>query len=192
MSTLLDDIGYEEWLATNAEDEKESERRNKNVQELISWVQQLVKKDASIDLSGVVSSLTLFDIIERQDNEKNTDSVSITTLHAAKGLEFSNVYIAGFEEGIMPHRNSTTEIEIQEERRVAYVGITRAKKNLTLSYSKTRKRYGQIEPCEPSRFLEELPEDEIQWPSGNSSQTSDKKVGLETIAQLRMSLGNQK
>ena len=192
LSTLLDDVGYEEWLATNAEDEKESERRNKNVQELLSWVQQLVKKDTSIDLSGVVSSLTLFDIIERQDNEKNTDSVSITTLHAAKGLEYSNVYIAGFEEGIMPHRNSTTEIEIQEERRVAYVGITRAKKSLTLSYSKTRKRYGQIEPCEPSRFLEELPEEEIQWPSGNSSQTSDKKVGLETIAQLRMSLGNQK
>ena len=192
LSTLLDDIGYEDWLATNAEDEKESERRNKNVQELLSWVQQLVKKDTSIDLSGVVSSLTLFDIIERQDNEKNTDSVSITTLHAAKGLEYSNVYIAGFEEGIMPHRNSTTEIEIQEERRVAYVGITRAKKNLTLSYSRTRKRYGQIEPCEPSRFLEELPEEEIQWPSGNSSPTSDKKVGLETIAQLRMSLGNQK
>jgi len=190
LSTLLEDVDYEEWLANNAEDEKESERRNKNVQELLSWIQQIVKKDPSIDLAGVVSSLTLFDIIERQDNEKNTDSVSITTLHAAKGLEYSNVYIAGFEEGILPHRNSTTEIEIQEERRVAYVGITRAKRNLTLSYSKTRKRYGQIEPCEPSRFLDELPEEEIQWPGGNASQTVDKKVGLETIAQLRMSLKN--
>jgi ATP-dependent DNA helicase Rep len=162
------------------------------VQELLTWIKNIVKKEPSIDLAGVVSSLTLFDIIERQDNEKNTDSVSITTLHAAKGLEYSNVYIAGFEEGILPHRNSITEVEIQEERRVAYVGITRAKKTLTLTYSKTRKRYGQIESCEPSRFLEELPEDEIQWSGKKSSQNTNKKIGLETIAQLRMSLKNRK
>jgi ATP-dependent DNA helicase Rep len=192
LSTLLADIGYEEWLVTISEDEKEFERRNKNVQELLTWIKNIVKKEPSIDLAGVVSSLTLFDIIERQDNEKNTDSVSITTLHAAKGLEYSNVYIAGFEEGILPHRNSITEVEIQEERRVAYVGITRAKKTLTLTYSKTRKRYGQIESCEPSRFLEELPEDEIQWSGKKSSQNTNKKIGLETIAQLRMSLKNRK
>jgi ATP-dependent DNA helicase Rep len=113
------------------------------------------------------------------------------TLHAAKGLEFPHVFIVGMEEGLLPHRVSleagpdgTTAIE--EERRLAYVGITRAKNTLTFTYAKRRKRYGEVVECEPSRFLSELPADDVQW-EGKSSTTPEQKQerGGTHLAHLR-------
>ncbi len=89
--------------------------------------------------------MTLFDIAERKDSDNNVDGVALTTLHAAKGLEYPHVYLAGFEENLIPHRSSIEQDTIEEERRLAYVGITRAQRTLTMSFSRTRKRYGQIE-----------------------------------------------
>jgi ATP-dependent DNA helicase Rep len=107
-------------------------------------------------------------MLERNSEEKDQDAVALMTLHAAKGLEFPSVFLVGVEEELLPHANSVDEQSIQEERRLAYVGITRAQKNLTISYAKTRSRYGEASTVEPSRFLDELPPEHLEW--------EDKKV----------------
>jgi ATP-dependent DNA helicase Rep len=187
---LLDDISFDDWLDTIAPDEKQRERKKNNIRELLSWIKKISEKNPGYELIDVVSSLMLFDVLDRRENEGKAGSVSLTTLHAAKGLEFPHVYIAGFEEGILPHHASTDDASIEEERRIAYVGITRAMKTLTLTYCNTRKRYGQVEICEPSRFLDELPQSEIEWERNGSEQKSSQKTGLDTLEKLRSRLAH--
>ena len=85
------------------------------------------------------------------------------TLHTSKGLEFPYVFLVGMEEDILPHANSLEDNGLEEERRLAYVGITRAKQHLTITFAKTRNRFGEKITCEPSRFLDELPPELIEW-----------------------------
>jgi len=85
------------------------------------------------------------------------------TLHGSKGLEFPHVFMAGVEEDLLPQRNSLEENGEEEERRLMYVGLTRARESLTLSFARHRKRYGEKVSCEPSRFLDELPKDLLDW-----------------------------
>jgi ATP-dependent DNA helicase Rep len=85
------------------------------------------------------------------------------TLHGSKGLEFPYVFLAGVEEDLLPHRNSLDEGGEEEERRLMYVGITRAQYALTLSFAKRRRRFGELIECEPSRFLDELPAELLDW-----------------------------
>ena len=129
--------------------------------------------------------MTLFDIAERKNSEDKSDAVSLTTLHAAKGLEYPHVFLAGFEEDLIPHRTSINEGNVDEERRLAYVGITRARRTLTISFSRSRKRYGQITPCDPSRFLDELPTEDLAWDSAQTDDNADHEVGKGTLEQLK-------
>jgi ATP-dependent DNA helicase Rep len=85
------------------------------------------------------------------------------TLHGSKGLEFPHVFMVGVEEDLLPHRNSLNDGGEAEERRLMYVGITRARQSLTLSFARRRRRYGETVSCEPSRFLDELPPDLLEW-----------------------------
>jgi len=113
------------------------------------------------------------------------------TLHAAKGLEFNYVCIVGLEEEILPHRVSIDEQGIEEERRLFYVGITRAMKNLTLSYANKRRRFGETISCEPSRFLQELPQEELIW-EGKGEETSPEQQQMNKkahLANMRAMLG---
>jgi len=110
-------------------------------------------------------------------------------LHAAKGLEFPHVFLVGIEENILPHQNSIETGNIEEERRLAYVGITRAQKTLTFSYCTHRKRYGELAECEPSRFLGELPEDDLEWLNKkNLPQEEIRQRGKASLAQLKAML----
>ena len=84
------------------------------------------------------------------------------TVHAAKGLEFDYVFISGLEEGLFPHQNSLDDLELEEERRLCYVGITRARNHLHLCHSETRYRYGTRDVCKPSRFLREIPKELVK------------------------------
>jgi len=185
---LLGDIQFDDWLDQTSDDEKAAERRKENVVELQRWIERIYQADESRTVADVVAALTLFDITARQENDDKVDGVALTTLHAAKGLEYGHVYLAGFEENLLPHRSSIEQNTIEEERRLAYVGITRAKRTLTITCSRTRKRYGQIETCEPSRFLEELPADELNWEGKTTDPQANRAAGRGTLDSLRRML----
>jgi ATP-dependent DNA helicase Rep len=190
---LVQDMDYPGWLRETSASDKTAERRLANVDELVSWLSALNKGEPQDkSLSEMVNQLTLMDILERQDEETGGDRVHLMTLHAAKGLEFPHVFLVGMEEELLPHRASIEDDNIEEERRLAYVGITRAQRSLSLSYSNQRKRYGEITECEPSRFLEELPAQELQW-SGRKSDGSKEETrerGQAHLSHLRSLLTN--
>jgi len=163
----------------------------KNVNELIEWLKRIADKDTDVqkNLAEIVSKIMLMDIMERNQEEETTDQVSLMTLHAAKGLEFPHVFLIGIEENILPHQSSIEADNIEEERRLAYVGITRAQRTCTFSYCTHRKRYGEIAECEPSRFLNELPADDLEWV--NKKQLTPeviKERGKANLANLKTML----
>jgi ATP-dependent DNA helicase Rep len=185
---LVADIGYHGWIEQTSESESEARRRIENVDELLNWITRIQSDDARKSLPDVVAALTLFDIVERKEEDEIGDKVALMTLHAAKGLEFPHVFLAGLEENILPHKSSIEEESIEEERRVAYVGITRAEVSLTLSFARSRRRYGQIEACEPSRFIAELPNDDLSWIGKNDSSETGRATGKKTLSSLRQML----
>lgn len=187
---LLDDIDYEGWLREQSKDIETAERRWKNVMELMAWLMRLQKKDSEASVAELMAQLSLMDILQRNEDETESDAVQLMTLHAAKGLEFPHVFLVGFEEELIPHATSIAEDNIEEERRLAYVGITRAEKSLTLTMARTRKRFGEKIVCEPSRFIEELPEDDIEWLGGKASkEKSTQDKGKSHLAGLKALLG---
>jgi len=187
----ISQIGYEQWLRENSKTKESAERKMKNVYELIDWLKRIADKQASgtNSLSEIVAKIMLMDIMERNQEQEASDQVSLMTLHAAKGLEFPHVFLIGMEENILPHQNSIDTDNIDEERRLAYVGITRAQQTLTFSYCTHRKRYGEVVECEPSRFLSELPEDDLEWV--NKKQLAPeviKERGKASLANLKSML----
>ncbi len=153
---LLREVGYESWLSESSPNAKAAQRRWKNVEDWLDWLGRLREQGYS-RLSEMASRMSLMGILERQEDEQERDAVALMTLHAAKGLEFPHVFIVGLEEELLPHRESSDPERLEEERRLFYVGITRARQTLTLTLAKRRRRYGETVLCEPSRFLEELP-----------------------------------
>jgi len=130
--------------------------------------------------------MMLLDSLERNEEAEKTDQIKLMTLHAAKGLEFPYVYLIGMEEGILPQQNSIDTEQIEEERRLAYVGITRAQQQLTFSYCAQRKKYGDVTSTEPSRFLTELPVDDLDWAAVNKKNPEEqKKKGQESLALMK-------
>jgi len=112
--------------------------------------------------------------------------VQLMTLHAAKGLEFPHVFLIGMEEGLLPHRNSLEGGAIEEERRLAYVGITRARETLTLSWARQRRQYGEKIDTTPSRFLDELPQSDLERVGGTEAdREKNSERGRETLASLQ-------
>jgi len=158
---FLIELGYDHWLMETSSSPKVAEGRWNNVQELCRWIKDGLAQSDSPDLAEVVNQLLIRDL---QQQEEDSDSVQLLTLHAAKGLEYSQVYMVGMEEDLLPHRSSIEEDNIEEERRLCYVGITRAKHGLVMTLAKKRRRFGEVSATEPSRFLEELPQEEIDWP----------------------------
>ena len=158
---LVERIGYEAWLRDQADKPEHAERRIENVRELLAWLGRLHAEDPAqglTDLMGRLALLTSLDTDKEPDQE-----VRLMTLHGSKGLEFPHVFVAGVEEDLLPHRNSLEDGGEAEERRLMYVGITRAQQSLTLSYARNRRRFGEAVRCEPSRFLEELPAELLEW-----------------------------
>ena len=164
--SMLASLHYEEYLYEYATSSKAAEMQSKNVATLFDWVADMLKGDEfnePMNLNQIVTRLTLRDMLERGEEEDDSDQVQLMTLHASKGLEFPYVFLIGMEEGILPHQTSIDEDNVEEERRLAYVGITRAQRNLWFSLCKERRQFGELIRPEPSRFLLELPEDDLQW-----------------------------
>ena len=176
---LLAKIQYEAYLYETATSPKAAEMQSHNVQTLFEWVQGMLEGDeieAPMTLVQVVNRLTLRDMLERGEDDDEADQVQLMTLHASKGLEFPHVFLIGMEEGILPHQNSLDDDNVEEERRLAYVGITRAQQTLTFSLCKERRQYGEIIKPEVSRFLLELPQDDLVWESDKPKMTEEQKV----------------
>lgn len=190
---MLEDIDYLGWLHQLSSSTAIAENRWKNIVVLIESLgkQQKEAEDEDerqeFDIEQAIAKLVLRDILDRQEEEdESLDRVQLMTLHAAKGLEFPYTYLIGMEEDLLPHRNSIEQNTIEEERRLCYVGITRARKNLTLTYARKRKQFGEVSNTTPSRFLSELPESLIQWEGrGDSTPEQNTARGQQTLAGLK-------
>jgi len=173
---MVEEIDYRGWLEEVTGDPNQANRRMENVEELIAWVGRIIDQDTEDkNIGDIAARLTLMDLLERQEDENQDDAVSLMTLHAAKGLEFPHVYIIGMEEEILPHRTSIEEDDVEEERRLAYVGVTRAQRSLVFTLANSRKRYGEKVECEESRFLRELPGDDLIWTSEKSKVDPEER-----------------
>ena len=164
----------------------ESISRVENIEELLNGVQDFI--DGQEDL--VESKITLADFLEDvaliTDLDKNTNNeeprVSLMTIHLAKGLEFPHVYIVGMEEDLFPSAlSSTTRSDLEEERRLFYVALTRGMKKINLSYSKTRYRWGKLNDCEPSRFIDEIDEKYVNYNRNKSSLFNSNAVSTNKL-----------
>ena len=187
---MLADIHYEEYLYEYATSAKAAEMQSKNVATLFDWVADMLKGDEfnePMSLSQVVTRLTLRDMLERGEDDDEANQVQLMTLHASKGLEFPHVFLIGMEEGILPHQTSIDEDNVAEERRLAYVGITRAQQTLCFTLCKERRQFGELIKPEPSRFLLELPQDDLQWERDKPPMTEQQKQEktAANIANLR-------
>ena len=187
---MLADIHYEEYLYEYATSVKAAEMQSKNVATLFDWVADMLKGDEfnePMSLSQVVTRLTLRDMLERGEDDDEANQVQLMTLHASKGLEFPHVFLIGMEEGILPHQTSIDEDNVAEERRLAYVGITRAQQTLCFTLCKERRQFGELIKPEPSRFLLELPQDDLQWERDKPPMTEQQKQEktAANIANLR-------
>ena len=187
---MIRDIDYEAWLNQLSSSEDVAERRMSNVNFLIDSLQRVMNEE-QVALDEAISRLVLRDLLEQQEEEEaSDDSVQLMTLHASKGLEFPHVFIIGMEEKLLPHRASIDDGNIEEERRLAYVGITRARQTLSMTMARKRRQFGETINCEPSRFIEELPADDLQWQGGeeDTAQANEER-GQETLASLKSLFG---
>ena len=198
---MLHEMDYEAWLYQNASAPTIAERRMANVWTLIDQLEKSLRQDPeesgsaletdanaeTDDVEAAISRLVLRDILEQQAEEDDTDRVQLLTMHASKGLEFPHVYLMGLEEELLPHRNAIEMGTVEEERRLAYVGITRARRTLTLTLARQRKAFGELMDCAPSRFLDELPDGDLEWEGRADKEDPDRKQarGQDAIAGLR-------
>jgi ATP-dependent DNA helicase Rep len=187
---MVRDMEYQDWLLQTSSGPPMAEKRMANVETLISSLQtsleKAVEKNDNADMGDAVARLVLMDLLERQEEEDETDRVQMMTLHSAKGLEFPHVFLMGMEEELLPHRNAVEEGNVEEERRLAYVGITRAKRTLAITLARKRKQYGELIECSPSRFLEELPEEDLEWQGrGDDDPKKNEAQGQATLAGLK-------
>lgn len=198
INEMLDDADYLGWLHQNASSDHVAQKRWENVQFLLSQLAQVLKNDDSgtedgdSKIENAIAKLILRDLLDREEEESADDKVQLLTLHAAKGLEFLHVFMIGMEEDILPHRNSVEGGQIEEERRLAYVGITRAQRTLTMTSARQRTQFGDTSATTPSRFIDELPEDDLIRIGGGDATASAEEnqvKGAESLAALKELFG---
>ena len=189
---LLDELlaftRYEAWLVDSL-DKREAQTKCKSVRDFTGWLSRKGEADDRnlLELTQMVALITM---LEGREGEA-PDVVHLSTLHAAKGLEFPHVFIVGLEEGILPHRETIEAGDVDEERRLMYVGITRAQRSLHLSWCRRRKRVGDMATCQPSRFIAELAQEDLRYadmpvPAGEVEQ--EKAAGSERLKSLKAML----
>lgn len=195
---LIEQIEYDNWLHETSATPRQAEKRIEQVRDLLLWIERIIDKAKNEDgeylrLDKIVSYMTLMDMMEKNEAETEPNQISLMTLHASKGLEFPHVFLIGMEEELLPHAQNLESPGLEEERRLAYVGITRAEKSLTMTYAKKRKKFGEKISCKPSRFLEELPIELLQWDGNPNIIMTDeekKESGNATLNGLKALFNN--
>jgi ATP-dependent DNA helicase Rep len=185
LDELLRSIGYDDWL-TSTLDKRDAQVRSRSVDDFVAWLARKGEADDKnlLELTQMVALITM---LEGREQER-PDAVRLSTLHAAKGLEFPHVFLVGLEEGVLPHREAIEAGNIDEERRLMYVGLTRAQQTLQLSYCSTRKRAGEKVDCAPSRFLAELAQEDVRYADrllSADEATQAKQAGNARLAALK-------
>ncbi len=194
---LIRGVDYESWLFETSPSPKAAEMRMKNVNTLFGWMTEMLEGsdlDEPMTLTQVVTRFTLRDMMERGESDEELDQVQLMTLHASKGLEFPYVFLVGMEEGLLPHQSSIDEDNVDEERRLAYVGITRAQKELIFTLCRERRQYGELVRPEPSRFLLELPQDDLAWETERKVVSPQERMekGQSHLASVKAMLAKAK
>ncbi|HCV14528.1 MAG TPA: ATP-dependent DNA helicase Rep [Candidatus Accumulibacter sp.] len=185
ISDLLAGIAYEEWLCAQ-EEVRAARAKWENVRELCDWLGRKAEEEGKT-LLEVTQAIALISMIEKDDGD--ADVVQLSTLHAAKGLEFKHVFLIGVEEGVLPHREAQAENRLDEERRLMYVGITRAQRSLHLSYAEKRQQGRQLISSEASRFIGEMGREDMRFAGGTGDDVPDKAGGAQRLAALKALLG---
>lgn len=180
---MIDDIAYDAWLHQNSSSSAVAEKRMQNVRYLIEnvdWaLQREQEEDSDASLKQAINRLILRDMLDQQNEDKEDNSIQLLTLHASKGLEYPHVFMIGMEEELLPHRSSIELDNIEEERRLAYVGITRARRTLTLTFAKKRKQFGEVIDTSYSRFIDELPQQRLTWIGKEFQSEEDRAIEAE-------------
>ena len=199
---MLTDINYQGWLLQNSSSENQAHKRWQNIELLLSQLEYALKQDDNdtiadssstkqYPIESAISKLILRDILDKEQEQSEQDKVQLLTLHAAKGLEFLHVFIMGMEEDILPHRNSIEGDQIEEERRLAYVGITRAQRTLTMTSAQERTQFGETSTTTASRFIDELPQEDLIRLGGTTDQSAEQSAeqnqakGKESLEALK-------
>ena len=187
LEELLAAIHYEEWLY-DSEDERAARARWSNVREFVDWLSKKGEADGK-NLIELSQTITLMNLLEGRTDEA-PDAVRLSTLHAAKGLEYPYVYLVGVEEEILPHRECLEGPRLEEERRLMYVGITRAQRGLTIPWCGKRRRGGEMATCEPSRFLNEIDQKEVKRSGAPQAGGEVREEGRRRLSALKAMLGS--
>lgn len=188
---LITETDYRSWLLQSARDKAGKQRKIQLVNDFLDWMHSLAD-GSSGRLDEMATQMALMNAREKEGDKGQ--AVRLMTLHAAKGLEFRRVYLIGVEEGILPHKNSLEEGNVAEERRLMYVGMTRAERELVISWVKKRKnRFSTAETIKtgPSRFLKELPA-ALCTGLGADGPTRSRATAREQLAKIRAELGMKK
>ena len=191
LDELMRKIGYADWLAATL-DRRDAQARTQSVDDFVGWLARKGEADGR-NLLELTQMIALITMLEEREGE-SPDAVRLSTLHAAKGLEFPHVFLVGLEEGILPHREAVDAGNVEEERRLMYVGLTRAERSLHLSYCRTRKRAGEKVDCAPSRFLAELAQDDVRYahqPLSADEATKAKAAGSARLQALKAMVANR-
>ncbi len=185
LDELVAAIGYEDFLLATC-DKKQAATRWQSVRDFVDWLTTKGEADRKtlLELTQTIALITMLEGQEAAD----PDAVRLSTLHAAKGLEFPHVFLVGLEEGILPHREAVANGNVEEERRLMYVGITRAQRSLHLSFCRRRRRAGEPVDSQPSRFLAELAKEDLRWagealPADEAAR--EKAAGSERLKNLK-------
>ena len=187
INDMLKAINYEAWLYESCEP-REAETKWANVGDFTGWLARKGEDDGKT-LLDMIQTISLITMLDKDDEE--LDQVQLATLHASKGLEFKHVFLVGVEEGLLPHQSAIDEGTLEEERRLMYVGITRAQRSLTITYCDRRKSGRDVRTCDPSRFIDEMGEDGIKRNDRKSAEPVTKEDAKARIANLRAMLGNK-
>ena len=173
---VFEDIDYADWIEQQHDSPPKAKRAIENTHELLAWIERISTDEDQKEqpLADIVRSLCLHDMLSRQNEESDDNQVQMMTLHAAKGLEYPHVFMVGMEENLLPHRNSVEADTIEEERRLTYVGMTRARHTLTFTRSRARQQFGETNACDGSRFLDDIPPDDVVFMGELDSNTAEQ------------------
>lgn len=185
MADLLKAINYEAYLF-DSEETRSAQSKWNNVQEFVGWLGKKGEEDDK-DVIALTQTIALITLLENRDDAE-VDAVRMSTIHAAKGLEFGHVFLVGAEEDILPHRDAVENGTLEEERRLMYVAITRAQRSLTISFCKKRKRAGEFQSCEPSRFISEVSQEDVRKTGQDADPAEQRQQGNARLAQLKAML----